>query len=84
MRSDHPGGWDDVIAFMEEKEILVPVASGRTFDPSEIVERYPTGEAAAMLCHSLKAHGWYLPGDPMWLKPCSEWTHQFHLTKGGS
>jgi hypothetical protein len=73
VESNHPGGWEDVIAFMEEKEIFVPDARGRTLDPSDIIKKYSTGEAASMLHRSLLAHGWYVPGDEEWMKPCSEW-----------
>jgi len=83
MQSNHPGGWEDIIDFMQEKEIFVPDARGRTLGPEEILERYQSGEAAAMIYRSLLAHGWYVPGDSQWEQSCSEWTHQSHLTQGG-
>ena len=73
MQSEHPGGYDDVAAFMKGN-VLIPDASGRTFEASEIIDRYSPGIAASMIHNSLLVHGWYVPGDPEWLQPCSEWS----------
>jgi len=73
MKSDHPGGYDDIVSFMEKQGIYIPDARGRTHKASDIVVQLPSGEAASAIHRALLSRGWFVPGDPEWMIPCKEW-----------
>jgi hypothetical protein len=83
----HPGGWPDIVEFMDKHELLFEVEKGHPLYPksgifkASEVEGHVAGLLAVRAYQILRNAGWYNPGDDEWSVSCKEWVKQYEAPK---
>jgi hypothetical protein len=83
----HPGGWADIVEFMDKEELTFSIDKGHPLYPksgifkASEVEGHVAGLLAVKAYEILRKAGWYTPGDQEWSTSCKEWVKKYEEPK---